>query len=400
MKQALNSLLTLYQIPFNAAGDTRMLPREKPGLPFRNLTPFNVHRENLSCAFSTLPGVSIPPRSIVRSRLGEGRIQSLLQKTALFFFAAFVSVLTVRTCIGSENLVVKLKKETAIQSATIFLKDVADIQSADRDQIERLNRIPLARAPEFGSVTILNRHQIAELIRKSAFNITEDAIEGAAAVQVRLKGRPIDQREIASLLLAHMRETTPWKESEIEILSIENLQRIEIPPGEVKLRLSSKSAIKGHKNILIPVEVVQAGETLQCFWASAKIRVRAVILTAAKEISRGSVIGNGDIMAKVTEIPDLDTSYIRNSEEVLGNIARHSLSPGDPLTREVVAKPFLVKKGETVQLRLEGNGILLTSAARAEQNGKLGQIIRVRNLDFSTTLKAQVSGRAEVELQY
>ena len=400
MKRALNSLLTLYQIPFNAAGNIRILPREKSGLTFRDLTPFNVHRENLLYAFSTLPGVSIPPRSIVRSRLGEGRIQSLLRKSAFLCFAISVAILTVRTCIGSENLVVKLKKETAIQSATIFLKDVADIQSADRDQIERLNRIPLARAPEFGAVTILNRHQIVELIRNTAFNIPEDAVEGAAAVQVRLKGRPIDRPEIASLLLAHMRETTPWKESEIEILSIENLQRIEIPPGEVELKLSSKSAIKGQKNLLIPVEVVQAGETLQCFWASAKIRVRAVILTAAKEISRGSAIGAGDIIAQVTEIPDLDTYYIRNSEEVLGNIARRNFSPGDPLTRGAIAKPFLVKKGETVQLKLERNGILLTSAAKAEQNGKLGQIIRVRNLDFSTTLKAQVSGKAEVELQY
>jgi len=49
-------------------------------------------------------------------------------------------------------------------------------------------------------------------------------------------------------------------------------------------------------------------------------------------------------------------------------------------------------------LRLQRNGIVLLSRGRAEQDGKLGQIIRVRNLDFSNVLKAQVTGRSEVML--
>ena len=49
-----------------------------------------------------------------------------------------------------------------------------------------------------------------------------------------------------------------------------------------------------------------------------------------------------------------------------------------PLTSEAFSDPFLVHHGETVQLRLERNGILLTSSARAEQDGRLGQVIVVR----------------------
>jgi flagella basal body P-ring formation protein FlgA len=41
---------------------------------------------------------------------------------------------------------------------------------------------------------------------------------------------------------------------------------------------------------------------------------------------------------------------------------------------------------------------MLNSQARAEEDGKLGQMIRVRNQDFSTVIKAQVIGRSQVIL--
>ena len=158
--------------------------------------------------------------------------------------------------------------------------------------------------------------------------------------------------------------------------------------------------MKGQRGVLFPVEVVQGGKTFNCFWASAKIGIRAAVLAAAHRIARGSTIREDDITAKETEIPDLNAQYLRNPDDVLGNMARRNLSPGDPLTRDAITKPYLVTRGETVQLRLERNGIVLTSAARAEQDGKIGQVIRVRSLDFATSLKAQVTGKAEVELYY
>jgi len=89
---------------------------------------------------------------------------------------------------------------------------------------------------------------------------------------------------------------------------------------------------------------------------------------------------------------------MRNVDDVTGMAAKRSFSPGDPLTLESLTKPFLVKSGDTVHLRLERNGLVLTSLVRAEQDGQLGQVIRVRNLEFSSVLNAKVTGRAKVEI--
>jgi flagella basal body P-ring formation protein FlgA len=399
MKQASDSLLTLCSIPFKAIAGVPALPREKTGANHRHLTPFCNHREISPQSLSVLPGMSCPPRSFVRSRLGEERIRSLLHGICLLWLAVCLTGPFFWTVFGAPNVAIRLKEEAAVKSDTVYLKDVANLRGPDPAQLDKLAQIPMGPSPEFGIVKTLSRHQIEKLVTATAGPLPVGSLTGAPAVQIRLQGRQIDFDKVAPLLRSHLLETTSWKESEIKICSIENLKGMELPPGDVSLRLSAGSAITRHKDLLVPIEIMQAGKILRSFWITARISVRAEILTADRKIPRGKVVDIGDVANKTVEIQELDSIYIRNPVEVLGKAACQNFSPGDPLLREGFMKPFLVMRGETVQLRLERNGIVLTSLVRAEQDGRLGQVIKVRNLDFSTILKAQVTGRAKVELQ-
>jgi flagella basal body P-ring formation protein FlgA len=314
-------------------------------------------------------------------------------------FALGLVVSSVRIARGAEGLVINLKEEAVIRSKTVLLKDVADLRGPDPHQLEKLAQIALGPSPEFGVAKILSRHQIGALVEAAAGPIPDESFSGAAAVEIKLQGRQIDSKEIAPLLRSSLLAATPWKESEIEIRSIGNLKGIELPPDEAVLRLSPNATVMGQRNLMAAIEIAKAGKILRCFWITAEIRVHAKILTAAQKIPLGKIVDANDVVEKLTEITDLRAAYARNPEDVLGKASLHNFASGDPLTREAFANPFLVRHGETVQLRLERNGIVLTALARAEQDGRLGQIIRVRNLDFSTILKAQVTGRAQVMLQ-
>ncbi len=397
MKQTSDSLLTLCQIPFKAISSAPELPRDKAGANNRNRTPFIVNREiSKRCV---LLGLSSPLHSLVRYRLGEGRIRSLLHGICFCLLVLSQAVSSAHTAFGSEGFVIKLKEEAAVRSSVVFLNDVADLRGPDQNRLEKLRRMPLGPAPEFGSVKTLSRHQIMSLIQNAAGLPADASRDGAAAVQIRLQGRHIDAGEIVPLLKARLMETTPWKESEIEIRSIGNLSGIELPPGDVVLRLSSGSTIIGHKGFLAPIEVVYADRILRCFWITAEIGIHAKVLVASHRILPGKIVAADDVVEKPADITDLRAAYVRNPGDVVGKVSRRSFSPGDLLPHEAFASPFLVKSGETVRIRMERNGIVLTTMARAEQDGRLGQIIRVRNLDFSTVLKAQVTGRSQVTLQ-
>jgi flagella basal body P-ring formation protein FlgA len=396
MKQASDSLLTLNQIPFTASSAVPALPRVKAGTDGRYLTPFNVHWRGVEPVGSILPDLSCSPRSFVRSWLGEGRIRSLLYGICLVLLAVIAGALSLQTASGAENLVISLKERAAVQSDTIFIKDVADLSGPDSHAIETLSRISLGPSPEFGSIKTLSRHQIDDFIKAAAGPVSDEKISGSAAVQIRMKGKPILPGDIAALLKTYILKNYSWQESEIEIRSIGNLNGMELPPDNAELRLSPATAVMGRRSIMVPIDILQAGKTLRSFWITAEIVIHTNAWVAAKKITLGQIVESGDFVKKSIAVDDLRATYVGALDDVVGKIARRSFSPDDLIFREAFTDPFLIKKGETVQIRLERNGITLTSRARAEQDGRLGQVIHVRNLDFSNVLKAQVTGRSQV----
>jgi flagellar basal body P-ring formation protein FlgA len=399
MKQVSNSLLTINLIPFTANVSVPAVPRVKNGMNARRFTPFNSYWKNGSQGCSALPGLSCLPRSFVRSWLGEGRIRSLLHKIGSALVAVSATVILIQSASGADGLVVNLKEAALVQSATILLKDVADLRGPDSNQIEKLLQITLGSSPEFGSVKILTRHQIEQCIEAAVGPLRSDAFSGAAAIHVRVKGKAVNPEDIAALLKAYLRKTASWKDSEIEIRSVGNLNGIELPPGNAELRLSSAAPLMSYKSIHAPIEIVLAGKTLRCFWITAAVAVNAEILVAAKRISLGKIVQAGDVEIKAVAIADLRGAYARSFEDVVGKAAGRIYSPGDPVRCESFTVPSLVKSGEIIQLRLEREGIALTSQARAIEDGSLGQVIRVRNVEFSSIVKAQVTGRSQVTLQ-
>jgi flagella basal body P-ring formation protein FlgA len=246
---------------------------------------------------------------------------------------------------------------------------------------------------------ILSRNQISALVQAAAGALPADSFAGAASVCIMLQGRQITADEIAPILKSYILEKTFWQESEVVIRSIGNLKGIELPPIDGEFKLSSSGVVIGKRNILAPLVILQGGRSLRSYWITAEIGVHAEVMTAARKIAAGKAASADDIAKTFIEITDLRAVYARNPEDVIGKVSRRALLPGDLLARENFSDPLLVRQGETVRLRLERDGIMLTSLAKAEQDGKIGQFIRIRSADFSTFLKAQVTGRAEVRMQ-
>ena len=398
MKQVTNSLLTLYPMRSTSAQFADGFPRDEINADGRRITPFHIHREEKQLLFSVLPGRSCPPRSFIHSRLGEGRIRSLLQTMSCPMIAALIILISVNCLYGTGAVQVQLKEEAHVRSGKVLLKDIASIEGTDAAAVKNIGSFPIIDAPEFGAVKTFSRHQIEEIIFRAWDASPEIRISGAPIVQITLQGRRITAQEIVPVLKAFIMERTPWLEQEIEVYSIKNLEKIEVPAGEFDLRISDKSPVFGKGKILVSFDAVRSGKSLTSFWMTAGIRVHARILTARKRIPYGKVMTPDDIALAEKEIEDPESALIREPSEVIGKVTKRSFSPGDPLNREALMKPFLVKSGDTVQLRLERNGLILTSQVTAAQDGRLGQVIKVRNLEFSSVLKARVTGRAQVEM--
>jgi flagella basal body P-ring formation protein FlgA len=197
----------------------------------------------------------------------------------------------------------------------------------------------------------------------------------------------------------HVAAVTSWSEPEIEVRSVSCLNEPGPLNGNMQYRVAPNASVTTLRSLVLPMEALSKEKVLRTFWVQAEIRIHITAVQAARRLTYGSVISRADIKMAPTEVSDLHSDYIRNCDLVLGKVLRRTLSPGDPLTRDSVANPVLIRNGEMVRLLFRNGPISLAAAARAEQNGRIGQVIRVRNMDFPKTVKALVTGRGEVRIE-
>ncbi len=209
----------------------------------------------------------------------------------------------------------------------------------------------------------------------------------------------VDSGALARAVKTHISEMTAWREGEIEIRSITTLTRVVLPPGDLTFHVSQTVPPANFHSLMLPIEASLEDKMVSSFWIKAEVAIRARVLRATRRLPFGHTVGPGDVAEGLVEIADPRAHYLRSRSEAVGNLLRRTVTPGDPLTRECITPPFLIRSGETVKIRMRHGSIALAALARAEQNGKLGQVIRVRNLEFSRPVKAEVTGPGEVTIE-
>jgi flagella basal body P-ring formation protein FlgA len=82
--------------------------------------------------------------------------------------------------------------------------------------------------------------------------------------------------------------------------------------------------------------------------------------------------------------------------DVVGKVARRTLLPGRPIPSIAVEEPRAVSTGAQVMLIYEQDGVSIATTAQALQNGAVGQVVQVRNLDTGLVVSGSVRADGSV----
>ena len=203
---------------------------------------------------------------------------------------------------------------------------------------------------------------------------------------------PSAAEEISAIIRTEITAMPEWSDADIRVEITGGVKRT---PDE-SFRLAPMGLTITRRNVLAPIEVIQGGKAVRSLWVPAVVHVSATAVVASRKIASGEVITEENIHESRVETTDIGGVLIRDPKELVGKIARRVFAAGDPLPMEAFSEPPLIRRGDMVSLRLERAGIALTSVARAEESGRFGDVIRVKNVEFSSEVRARVTGQAEV----
>lgn len=159
-----------------------------------------------------------------------------------------------------------------------------------------------------------------------------------------------------------------------------------MPPGG---RLWGKSAVGIRCLAPVPWTV----------YASVTVEVSADYVVTARPMGQGETVTAQDLATMRGDLARLPAGIVVDPQHAVGKQLAMSLGAGQPLRRDMLRLPNVIKQGQGVKLVSEGPGFQVSTEGRALGNAADGQLVQVRSPSGQT-----VSGIARaggiVEVRY
>jgi flagellar basal body P-ring formation protein FlgA len=134
-----------------------------------------------------------------------------------------------------------------------------------------------------------------------------------------------------------------------------------------------------------------------CLFAPVPARADAMrVVTPTRDIARGEVIGDGDVVLGTPANPIMSGNALTNLDAVRGMEARRPLRAGEVIAATDVRHPVVVTRGQTVTMTFDAPGVSLTAMGRAMAEGGIGDTVVVQNPASYRMVSAVVTGAGTV----
>jgi flagella basal body P-ring formation protein FlgA len=136
--------------------------------------------------------------------------------------------------------------------------------------------------------------------------------------------------------------------------------------------------------------VVVGGKPCKTLYVRASIHPFARVAVATNDIKRGEPISDSDCTMVRKDLADLRGGFFTDRAPLRELVATRSIKTGAVISTGHVDRPVAVKRGKVVAAEVRGNGFRITAAAKAMDNGRVGDVIRLMNVASKKTLTGEV----------
>ncbi|WP_305598705.1 flagellar basal body P-ring formation chaperone FlgA [Polaromonas sp.] len=110
------------------------------------------------------------------------------------------------------------------------------------------------------------------------------------------------------------------------------------------------------------------------------IAVRSVYYVAARPILAGQALTLADATAREGDLTTLPRSVIVDPAQFNGATALNQIASGAPLRRELLRDTVAVQRGQTIRVRTQGTGFVVSAEGKAMTSAAVGALIQVKML--------------------
>jgi flagella basal body P-ring formation protein FlgA len=292
-----------------------------------------------------------------------------------------------------------LPREVTIKDDAIKLGEVSIIRGnpADAGLVAKASEIALGRISVPGQKIVVARSIVLSRLACNGIPASKVTLTGAEKVTVRQQQHIIKGKKFVELASSFLKKNPPAG-------SVCQMNPIRIPkdliiPGVSKdIKLSSRLAGNNARNqSKVKIAVLADGNEIGEREVTFRFKYNCHRVVTLAELTAGTVISTKNVKIEKSVSGSPEPS---GWKPPYGLITRRKLS-ADTVIRPGMIGPVkpsvVVERNQTVVIRIERPGLVVTAVGKAMQNGRAGEYIKVRNVDSQRIILAKVKEDGCVE---
>jgi flagella basal body P-ring formation protein FlgA len=290
---------------------------------------------------------------------------------------------------------VYLPRQKTLEAADVRLDDIAILTGQDRELLEKASAVRLGRAPLPGETLTLTDQQI--LARLAGEGVPKQKVNllGADSIDLNRNAKQIASDDLVAAADAYLEENPP--ENGVSWKLVREPQGFSIPGGgEFSLSCApADNAPEGYAWVV--VSMIRDNEVLHQETIKYRLTYRAQRAVATEDIAVGQAITPQNTRVEIVFAERRPTG---DWEAPFGATATKAIQEGAVVSEHLIQRPqpkLVVERNETIQIKLVGEGWVISTLGTALQDGRVGETIKVRNIDSRQVIVARVAAGGHVE---
>ncbi len=291
---------------------------------------------------------------------------------------------------ASAETVITVKSAVEVDGSQVRLGDVATIEGASPSEVEELADLAVASAPKPGRSKEIDRDYVLAKLHQQGYPVRQMLFQGSRSTIATRSSQSIDSDTLEARFRSSIESRLPWSAADT-VIDIQTAPDVlGLPTGKTDVRFECDGDYRYVGDETFRTTVLVDGKPCKTLYLRASVHPLEHVAVATRDIGRGSPINDTDFTMIRKDLAELSDGFFTDRAELRGLIAARSLSAGSVISLRCVDRPVVMKRGKIVTAEVRGRSFRITAMVKAMDNGRVGDVVRLTNLDSRKTLTGEV----------
>ncbi len=294
------------------------------------------------------------------------------------------------------SLRIYLPREVTVQDGLLTLGQVS-IVKGDPVLAAAASRIGLGRLSVPGQKAVLDRPTILSRLASSGIDTQQVRLTGAQAVMVRRHQKIINAEDFVETGKTFLQQHPP-SPSVCEVLPTVKPKDLVLPGPTGDLQLTPRFVRSQAPGcVTVQVTVSMDGKEVGVREVPFRVRYQCHRVVTTREIPEGTALTPENVKIETIVSDRLEAA---GWQPPYGLVAVRPLAAATEVQRDMLnaaQAPVVVRRNETVVMRVERPGLVVSAVGTALQEARAGEYVKVRNADSSRIIICKVNADGTVE---